>query len=94
MSGLTIPKYSTSSKLLLIAVFGYSIWFLLSYQLVLWSLDDNGFVKIQHPRLMPPYWDFTNLWSGSFMAINDHVDWLFDIEKPRRSTGPSRGGLL
>ena len=24
-----------------------------------------------------PYWDFSNLWAGSVMAFNGHVDWLF-----------------
>ncbi|MBB1249456.1 glycosyltransferase family 87 protein [Rhizobium sp. G21] len=52
----------------------------LRYQIELWQFDEKGF-SILSDRL--PYWDFTNLWAGSQMARQGHVDWLFDIEAYR-----------
>lgn len=52
-------------------------WFYLSF---LWTLDSRGFSALSH-RL--PYWDFTNLWAGSRMAIEGHVAVLFDVEAYR-----------
>jgi len=52
----------------------------LFYHLHLWTFDDNGF-SIMSDRL--PYWDFTNLWAGSRMALDGHVRDLFDVEAYR-----------
>lgn len=52
----------------------------LGYHFQLWTLDDRGF-SILSKRL--PYWDFTNLWAGSRMALDGHVAYLFDVESYR-----------
>lgn len=52
----------------------------LRYYGALWVLDPNGF-SVRFAR--PPYWDFTNLWAGTRMAIEGHVAWLFDMENYR-----------
>ncbi|MEP9374528.1 glycosyltransferase family 87 protein [Mesorhizobium sp. KR1-2] len=50
------------------------------YHSLLWTLDDRGF-SLLSKRL--PYWDFTNLWAGSRMALDGHVADLFDVETYR-----------
>jgi len=52
----------------------------LYYQFELWQLDANGFTLIDD-RL--PYWDFSNLWGGSLMALEGHVGYLFDMQAYR-----------
>ena len=52
----------------------------LTYHLNLWTVDARGF-SVQFERL--PYWDFTNLWAGSKMALEGHVGFLFDVETYR-----------
>jgi hypothetical protein len=39
-------------------------------QVLLWQLDANG-ISIIGERL--PYWDFSNLWAGSLMALHGQV---------------------
>ncbi|TIP42933.1 MAG: DUF2029 domain-containing protein [Mesorhizobium sp.] len=46
----------------------------------LWNLNSKGFSELSH-RL--PYWDFTNLWAGSRLAIDGHVAVLFDVDAYR-----------
>jgi hypothetical protein len=48
----------------------------LTQQVLLWHLDANG-ISIIGRRL--PYWDFSNLWAGSLMALQGHVKDLFDV---------------
>lgn len=50
------------------------------YLNALWMLDENGFSVLSR-RL--PYWDFSNLWGGSRMALDGHVAYLFDVETYR-----------
>lgn len=45
-----------------------------------WTLDANSLSPISGKL---PYWDFTNLWAGSRMALDGHVGWLFDVEAYR-----------
>jgi hypothetical protein len=45
-------------------------------QVLLWRLDASG-ISVIGGRL--PYWDFSNLWAGSLMALNGRVKDLFDI---------------
>lgn len=45
-------------------------------QVLLWQLDANG-ISIIGERL--PYWDFSNLWAGSLMALHGQVKDLFDV---------------
>lgn len=52
----------------------------LRYYVGLWFLDSDGLSRVSG-RL--PYWDFTNLWAGTRMAIEGHVGWLFDAEDYR-----------
>lgn len=46
----------------------------------MWTLDGRG-LSIVSGKL--PYWDFTNLWAGSRMALDGHVGWLFDVDAYR-----------
>ena len=48
----------------------------------LWALDENG-ISPMSSKL--PYWDFTNLWAGSRMALEGHVGWLFDVDAYRQA---------
>lgn len=50
------------------------------YLSMLWTLDARGFSQLS---LRLPYWDFTNLWAGSRMAIDGHVAALFDVDAYR-----------
>lgn len=50
-------------------------------QKCLWTLTADGF-SIISDRL--PYWDFTNLWAGTLMALKGNVAYLFDAEAYRR----------
>lgn len=50
-------------------------------QKCLWTLTADGFSVISD-RL--PYWDFTNLWAGTRMALKGNVGYLFDAEAYRR----------
>ena len=52
----------------------------LRYYAELWVFEPNGLSRLSD-RL--PYWDFTNLWAGTRMAIEGHVAWLFDMESYR-----------
>ncbi len=45
-------------------------------QLQLWQLDIDGLSQLSG-RL--PYWDFSNLWAGSTMALQGNVDRLFQV---------------
>ncbi|TIU67989.1 MAG: hypothetical protein E5W15_19570, partial [Mesorhizobium sp.] len=56
------------------------IWMAEVYLSMLWDLDGRGFSELSH-RL--PYWDFTNLWAGSRLAIDGHVAVLFDADAYR-----------
>lgn len=61
---------------------GFCAWFLgafMGFNLLRlgWTLDENG-LSVMTGRL--PYWDFTNLWGGGRMALQGHVDYLFDVE--------------
>lgn len=56
------------------------IWMAEVYLSMLWNLDGRGFSELSH-RL--PYWDFTNLWAGSRLALDGHVAVLFDVDAYR-----------
>ncbi|MFJ6324619.1 MULTISPECIES: glycosyltransferase family 87 protein [unclassified Rhizobium] len=47
----------------------------------LWTLTPDGLSRLSD-RL--PYWDFTNLWGGTVMAVKGNVAYLFDVEAYRR----------
>jgi hypothetical protein len=52
------------------------------YYVGLWVFDSNDFSEMSD-RL--PYWDFTNLWAGTRIAIQGNVNWLFDVEAYRQA---------
>lgn len=52
----------------------------ISYHFRLWELDENGLSLVSKTT---PYWDFNNLWFGSKLALEGHVDWLFEPDKYR-----------
>ncbi|RWB78395.1 MAG: DUF2029 domain-containing protein [Mesorhizobium sp.] len=56
------------------------LWMSEVYLTDLWNLNSKGFSELSH-RL--PYWDFTNLWAGSRLAIDGHVALLFDVDAYR-----------
>jgi hypothetical protein len=51
------------------------------YLIFLWTLKPDGLSEMSS-RL--PYWDFTNLWAGTKMALNGGVATVFDVEAYRR----------
>ncbi len=53
----------------------------LHFEISLWTLTPDGF-SIISDRL--PYWDFTNLWAGTLMALKGDVAHLFDVEAYRQ----------
>lgn len=63
----------------------------LTNQYHLWTLDENGF-SVLSERL--PYWDFTNLWAGSTMALNGNAAALFDAELYRAALRAMLSPLL
>ncbi|MCX7302762.1 MAG: glycosyltransferase family 87 protein [Hyphomicrobiales bacterium] len=61
-------------------VFACGMAFGFHYHVGLWTTGADGFSEVSR-RL--PYWDFTNLWAGSRMAIEGHVGTLFDVDAYR-----------
>jgi len=51
-----------------------------SYYVNLWKMGSDGLSVVSHTT---PYWDFNNLWTGGRLALEGHVNWLFDTEKYR-----------
>ncbi|WFU08933.1 hypothetical protein QA646_16840 [Rhizobium sp. CB3090] len=51
------------------------------YLTTVWVLTPDG-ISVVADRL--PYWDFTNLWAGSLMALKGHVAYLFDMAAYRQ----------
>ncbi len=78
------PDWIKTRSLLDVAVFAVvsiiALWMAEVYLSSLWTLNSKGFSELSH-RL--PYWDFTNLWAGSRMAIDGHVAALFDVDAYR-----------
>lgn len=54
----------------------------LAQQFMLWQLEPDGISPVAE-RL--PYWDFSNLWAGSVMALEGNVDLLFDADAYRQA---------
>lgn len=50
------------------------------YYIRLWELDSDG-LSLTLPKL--PYWDFTNLWAGGFLASKGNVAVIFDVDAYR-----------
>ncbi|UCI07973.1 glycosyltransferase family 87 protein [Mesorhizobium sp. B1-1-8] len=57
-----------------------ALWMARYYLRTLWTLGPNGFSELSRTL---PYWDFSNLWAGSRMAIEGHVALLFDVDAYR-----------
>ncbi len=80
---MTIDRFTTKAAgdrrfAAFVVVSGIAIG--LVYHAYLWTIGENGFSEMSD-RL--PYWDFTNLWAGSRMALDGNVATLFDIEAYR-----------
>jgi len=73
------PK-SSSDKRLAAIVFALGLAIGAFYHVALWDLGDDGFSAVSK-RL--PYWDFTNLWAGSRIALEGNVAALFDVDAYR-----------
>ena len=73
------PK-SRSDFRLAVLVFVCGLAFGCYYHMRLWIIVDDGFSEVSR-RL--PYWDFTNLWAGSRIALEGHVGTLFDVDAYR-----------
>lgn len=67
------------------------LFFGLTNQYHLWTLDENGF-SVLSERL--PYWDFTNLWAGSKIALGGNAAALFDAETYRAALRAMLSPLL
>ncbi len=63
-----------------LTVVGFGLALGATYHIGLWTIGDDGLSTVSR-RL--PYWDFTNLWAGSRMALTGHVAMLFDAEAYR-----------
>lgn len=75
----SIPSQSSLLSVpLIICLFGIIIG--ASYYMNLWKMGPDGLSIVSHTT---PYWDFNNLWTGGRLALEGHVDWLFDTEKYR-----------
>jgi hypothetical protein len=61
------------------------------YQAELWNLDANGFSALS---LRLPFWDFTNLWAGSVLALKGQVLDLFNVDAYRADLRQMFGPLL
>ena len=73
------PKSSSDRRFAAI-VFALGIAIGAFYHVALWNLGNDGFSAVSK-RL--PYWDFTNLWAGSRIALEGHVATLFDVDAYR-----------
>lgn len=71
---------SRSDRRLAALVFVCGLAFGGYYHMGLWTIADDGFSEVSR-RL--PYWDFTNLWAGSRIALEGHVGILFDVDAYR-----------
>lgn len=45
-----------------------------------WNIGPNGLSEFSEGT---PYWDFSNLWSGSRMALQGQIGFLFDVDQYR-----------
>lgn len=50
------------------------------YHYLIWQLGPDGLSPITKGT---PYWDFSNLWAGSRMALDGHLAYLFDVDAYR-----------
>ena len=67
-----------ASVALFAVLLGLSIGF--SYYIKQWNLDADG-LSISIQKL--PYWDFTNLWAGGFLASKGNVAVISDVDAYR-----------
>ena len=73
-----IPSYQrleSRQRTICLAIGLFCIAMGLAQQVTLWQLDADGLSPVAE-RL--PYWDFSNLWAGSVMALEGHTGLLFD----------------
>ena len=77
---ITNPLRGRRDVLVAAVVFAFGAAIGVSYHTELWTFGEDGF-SLTSLRL--PYWDFTNLWAGSRMALDGHVDALFNVDAYR-----------
>lgn len=79
---MTTDRFKPKTQLTLAVaaiVFAFGLVPATAYHVNLWSLGDDGLTRAS--RL--PYWDFSNLWAGTRMALDGNVGALFDVEAYR-----------
>jgi hypothetical protein len=80
---MTTDDFKPKTRLTAVAalvVFALGLVPATTYHMNLWNLGSDGLSEISG-RL--PYWDFSNLWAGSRMALDGHVQALFDVDAYR-----------
>lgn len=70
-------EYSTKVLLLIAALCVFSFDLIKLYNL--WQLTPDGLTLGIKNEAKLPYWDFSNLWTGSLFAREGHINWLFDM---------------
>jgi hypothetical protein len=73
------PK-SRLTVLIAILVFAFGLVPATAVHMAQWTLGPDGLTDGTR-RL--PYWDFSNLWAGTRLALDGHVEALFDVEAYR-----------
>jgi len=76
----SFPRKSQGDRRFAAFVFVSGVLIGLVYHAYLWQIGDNGLSAL-FDRL--PYWDFTNLWAGSRMALDGDPATLFDADRYR-----------
>lgn len=80
---MTTDSFKPKTRLTLafaVLVFAFGLAPATAYHISLWNIGDDGLTEASR-RL--PYWDFSNLWAGTRMALDGHVDALFDVDAYR-----------
>ena len=96
---MTTDSFKPKSRLTVIfaiLVFAFGMAPATALHMAQWTLGPDGLTEGSH-RL--PYWDFSNLWAGTRIALDGHVEALFDccqhhlVHGPLRSGEPAVGGI-
>lgn len=77
-SRIRIRRLLDLATVTIVTVIGF--WMAEFYLRTLWAYRPDGLSLLSHKL---PYWDFTNLWAGSRMAMDGHVAALFDVDAYR-----------
>lgn len=80
---MTTDSFKPKTRLTLalaLLVFALGLAPATAFHINLWQLGDDGLQSVTR-RL--PYWDFSNLWAGSRLALDGQVGALFDVDAYR-----------